>query len=82
MADGKRLTVADLELSELSNTAPATLREAREAVEREVVQSALKRHQGRITTAAAELGISRPTLYELMEKLGIARSEPDGQETN
>ena len=82
MADGKRLTVADLELTELSNTAPATLREAREAVEKEVVQSALKRHQGRITSAAAELGISRPTLYELMEKLGIARSESDGQEAD
>ena len=82
MADGKRLTVADLELTELSNTAPATLREAREAVEKEVVQSALKRHQGRITSAAAELGISRPTLYELMEKLNIARSESDSQETD
>ncbi|PYL99291.1 MAG: hypothetical protein DMF19_12795, partial [Verrucomicrobia bacterium] len=28
---------------------------------------------GRISSAAAELGISRPTLYELMERLGISR---------
>ena len=38
-----------------------------------MVQNALRRHRGKITAAALELGISRPTLYELMEKLGIAR---------
>jgi two-component system, NtrC family, response regulator len=80
MADGKRLTVEDLELTDLSSTSPATLKEAREAVEREMVQNALKRHQGKITSAAAELGISRPTLYELMEKLGILRSERNNGE--
>ncbi len=81
MADGKRLTVEDLELSELSNVAPATLREAREAVEKEMVQSALKRHQGKITSAAAELGISRPTLYELMEKLEISKSDRGNEDS-
>lgn len=75
MADGKRLTAHDLELSDLSKTSPATLKEAREAVEKEVVQNALQRHQGKITSAALELGISRPTLYELMEKLGIGKPD-------
>ncbi|MBA3833762.1 MAG: PEP-CTERM-box response regulator transcription factor [Chthoniobacterales bacterium] len=73
MADGKRITADDLELTDLSKTSPATLKEAREAVEKEVVQNALQRHQGKITSAAIELGISRPTLYELMEKLQIGR---------
>jgi two-component system NtrC family response regulator len=74
MADGRRVTAADLELAEVLEAAPPqTLREAREAVEREMVQGALRRHRGSITSAAAELGISRPTLYELMEKLGIER---------
>ena len=41
--------------------------------QRELVQEAMRRHGGKITSAALELGISRPTLYELMEKLGIAR---------
>jgi len=50
-----------------------TLKEARESVEREVIQDALRRHRGKITSAAVELGVSRPTLYELMEKLGIPR---------
>jgi two-component system NtrC family response regulator len=49
------------------------LKEARENVEREMVQRALKRNLNRISSAAAELGISRPTLYELMERLGISR---------
>jgi two-component system NtrC family response regulator len=75
MADGKRVTAGDLELAEAASAgAPQTLREAREGVERELVQDALRRHQGKITAAALDLGISRPTLYELMEKLGIART--------
>jgi two-component system NtrC family response regulator len=74
MADGKRVTADDLELKEVLDNAPAqTLKEARERLEREIVQDALRRHGGKITTAAVELGISRPTLYELMEKLGIPK---------
>jgi two-component system, NtrC family, response regulator len=74
MADGKRVTARDLELIDtLSALPPQTLKEARESVEREMVQDALRRHRGKITSAAVELGVSRPTLYELMEKLGIAR---------
>ena len=74
MADGKRITEKDLELtSTADNTVTATLKDARENVERELIQQTLKRHLGKISSAAAELGISRPTLYELMEKLGIVR---------
>ena len=74
MADSKRITEKDLELSTgLGFSSSTTLKEARENVEREMVQRALKRNLGRISSAAAELGISRPTLYELMEKLGISR---------
>ena len=74
MADGKRVTADDLELSAALDSAPAhTLKEARERLEREIVQDTLRRHGGKITTAAVELGISRPTLYELMEKLGIPK---------
>ena len=64
----------DLELSSgIGFSSSTTLKEAREHVEREMVQRALKRNLGRISSAAAELGISRPTLYELMERLGISR---------
>lgn len=74
MADGKRLTVEDLELGELAGAPRAsTLKEAREAVEREMIQKSLRKHSGKIAPAAAELGVSRPTLYELMDKLGLKR---------
>ena len=74
MAEGKRLTIRDLELPESTEaTRPASLKEAREMAEREMIVQALRKHSWKITHAAAELGISRPTLYELMEKLGIAK---------
>jgi two-component system NtrC family response regulator len=73
MADGKRITVDDLELAQLGGERPVTLKEARESVERETIQQVLQRHSGKVSSAAVELGVSRPTLYELMEKLGINR---------
>jgi two-component system NtrC family response regulator len=73
MAEGKRVTTSDLELTEALECPPPTLKQARESLERELVQDALRRHRGKVTSAAVELGISRPTLYELMEKLGLGR---------
>jgi two-component system, NtrC family, response regulator len=73
MADGKRLKVEDLELAEADFVSHASLKEAREKLERQMIQKALRKHAGKVAPAAAELGISRPTLYELMGKLGINR---------
>jgi two-component system NtrC family response regulator len=76
MAEGKHVTASDLELTDaVGSQRPQTLKEAREKVEKELVEGALRRHGGKITPAALELGISRPTFYELMEKLGIAKAE-------
>ena len=76
MAEGKRVTAGDLELADAATVQrPQTLREARENVERELVEGSLRRNSGKISSAAIELGISRPTLYELLEKLGISRAE-------
>ncbi len=72
MADGNRIRLTDLELSEASTPA-LTLKEARESLERDLIQRALRAHGGKVTGAAKDLGISRPTFYELMEKLGIAK---------
>jgi two-component system NtrC family response regulator len=73
MADGKRLTPADMELGDVTQALPAaTLKEARENIEREMVIQALKRNAGNISAASSELGISRPTLYELIQKLRIS----------
>jgi two-component system, NtrC family, response regulator len=78
MADGKRITPTDLELAEAgAATAIPTLKELRESVEREAVQRALQRNMGKIAPAAAELGVSRPTVYELMEKYGLSKTGID-----
>lgn len=74
MADGKQISPSDLELDG-AHSAFTTLREAREQLDRELVQQALRRNAGKISGAAHELGISRPTLYELMEKLGMKREK-------
>jgi two-component system NtrC family response regulator len=74
MAEGQRVSLDDLGFdSEYSKYAAMTLREAREALERELVEAALGRCDGNMSRAAEELGISRPTLYEMIEKLGIVR---------
>jgi two-component system NtrC family response regulator len=76
MANGSRIVAKDLELDHgkaLSASPATTLKQAREHVEREMIEQALKRNSGKITSAAADLGISRPTFYELMEKLGISK---------
>jgi two-component system, NtrC family, response regulator len=73
MADAAQVSPADLELADIAAAAPVprTLKEARESVERDLVESALRRHNNKIAPAAQELGISRPTFYEIMEKLGM-----------
>ncbi len=76
MSGGKRVTAGDLELDQAAAPAQsASLKDAREALERAMVRDALRRHSGKITAAAAELGISRPTFYELMEKLGVQKPD-------
>ncbi len=76
MAEGKRLSAEDLELSDAGAESRGTsLKEAREALERDLIQRALKKHSGKITAAAVELGISRPTFYEMMDKLGIQKPD-------
>lgn len=80
MSEGSRVTAGDLEIAEaVGAEVPRTLKEARETVEREMVQQSLRRHGGKISRAAEELGISRPTFYELLAKLGMNRpaDEPE-----
>ncbi len=74
MAEGTKITPADLEISTTeAGQENLTLKEAREQLERELIRDALARHKDNITRVSEELGISRPTLYDLMGKLGIAK---------
>jgi two-component system NtrC family response regulator len=76
MADGKVLTPEDLELpnSDESYVLP-NLKEAREDAERKVVRQALALTQGNVSKSSKLLGVSRPTLYDLMRDLGIANKD-------
>ena len=57
--------------SGLKNLSGLKLREARLRVEKELLLLAVKKHQGNVVAMAAELGVSRPTLYDLMKKHGL-----------
>lgn len=76
MAEGKHITVKDMELGgDATLNAIGTLKEAREKLERTMVEQALKINNGKISSTAKALGISRPTLYELMDKFKIEKAD-------
>jgi len=72
MAEGSKITPADLEINAPGN-GNQTLKEAKEQIEKALILEALAQHNNNLTKTAEKLGISRPTLYEPMDKLGIAR---------
>ncbi len=72
MADGPRVTAEDLELGEgTQEPEPINLRQVREDAERRAILKALALNEDRVAQAADLLGVSRPTLYDLMEKHGL-----------
>ena len=69
MADGKRVTAADLDLEAAEEEAEViNLKAARERADRMAIRKALARSDGNISGAAKLLGISRPTLYDLLKQ--------------
>lgn len=77
MAEGSRVTREDLGLpAASSNEADKELRDLdlrtiREQAERQAIVAALSRSNGNIVKASEMLGVSRPTLYDLMHRLAI-----------
>ncbi len=71
LAEGKYITAADLGFEEAIDTHSLDLRTAREEVECKMIQRALQLHDNNVSHAAAALGISRPSLYNLAKKLGM-----------
>ncbi|MDH5217707.1 MAG: PEP-CTERM-box response regulator transcription factor [Gammaproteobacteria bacterium] len=72
MADGSQIQAEELELDSVENSAmPFNLREVREEAERRAVVRALGHSNNNIAQAAELLGVSRPTLYDLIKKLDI-----------
>ena len=73
MADGKLISAADLDLAEPDEGGEAVLnlKSAREAADRRVIRHALARSEGNISQTAKLLGISRPTLYDLLKQYDL-----------
>lgn len=74
MADGNQITADDVGLMGAASDdvdRSLDLRVTREAAEQRAVLAALARADGTIAKAADLLGVSRPTLYDLMHKLGL-----------
>jgi two-component system, NtrC family, response regulator len=68
MADGKFITVDDLQFDQPDDDDRVlNLKAAREAADRKAIGRAIARTEGNISNAAKLLGISRPTLYDLLK---------------
>jgi two-component system, NtrC family, response regulator len=71
MADGVSINASDLDLKADNSENHLNLRQVRDEAERKAVNHALARADGNVSKAAETLGISRPTLYELLERFGL-----------
>jgi putative PEP-CTERM system response regulator len=71
MADGKSVTAIDLDLTERDTPDPINLKAVRESADRKAIRHALARAEGNISNTAKLLGISRPTLYDLLKNYDL-----------
>jgi len=72
MYEGNQITAEDLELEEIDEQGLAfNLREVREKAEKKAVLRALNHAANNIAHASELLGVSRPTLYDLIRKLNV-----------
>jgi two-component system, NtrC family, response regulator len=70
MSEGKLVGAADLDMAagDEEEALALNLKSAREATDRKVIRHALARSEGNISSTAKLLGISRPTLYDLLKQ--------------
>ena len=71
MAEGSRISAEDLDLMNAEDESTCTLKAAREAADRQAIRRALARSDGNMSQTAKLLGISRPTLYDLVKQYGL-----------
>ncbi len=80
MAQDNQITIEDLGLQPVNKVVElTTLREIREKVECDALVKALARVDGNVARAAELLGVTRPTIYDLMERYGL-KNYPKNQE--
>ena len=74
MADGKLVSAEDLDLTQDAadgGDIALNLKAAREQADRRMIRQALARSEGNISNTAKLLGISRPTLYDLLKQYDL-----------
>ncbi len=72
MADASQIRPEDMELTENAmEPVPLNLKEVRDEAERKAIIRAMSHSNQNITDAANALGVTRPTLYKLLERLGL-----------
>lgn len=75
MCENRLISAEDLGIDQSSRRYHfMTLKEAKDRAEKEAILNALARHDNNITLAAKTLGISRVTLYRLIEKHGLTQN--------
>jgi two-component system NtrC family response regulator len=73
MAEGKQVTAADMGLGDQAGIRHTlNLREVRQEAETKAIRLALIQTYGNISRSAELLGITRPTLYDLLDKYGLS----------
>ncbi|WP_405230241.1 PEP-CTERM-box response regulator transcription factor [Lentisalinibacter sediminis] len=73
MAEGKQVTAADMGLGDkVGAQQTLNLREVRQEAETKAIRLALIQTYGNISRSAELLGITRPTLYDLLDKYGLS----------
>jgi two-component system, NtrC family, response regulator len=77
MAEEKYVTPANLELKDPSPNEEEvlTLKASRDNREKDLVRLAMEKAEGNVSRAASELGISRPTLYQLLVRYGLKKAK-------
>ena len=76
MAEGRFISAGDLGLPDAGPRAGRTLAEVRCEAERAAIREALARHAYSLSSAAVELGVSRATLYRLLNAMGLRSEGP------
>ncbi len=71
MANGSRIASADLDLGKDAEPVILSLKQVREEADRRAIKTALAVSEGKVTQAAKLLGVSRPTLYDLISQYKI-----------
>ena len=71
MAEGSVIRSSDLGLNVEYESPTLNLRQVRDVAEKQAVVRVLGRADGNLSKAADMLGISRPTLYELLDRFGL-----------